>query len=151
MRGLSVTDQFMLQRRRKWSVTDFLGLSYRTGAWELFAEGSVNHNNSLVRGTTVNTLMYDGRETVVGSSQHNAYPGTTGVVKAGFSYAGGAQSFGAYYRFNPECGDFSNTGTEWLDSAPALRREIGRRTRAHSHLVSLYYENRFAEIGRAHV
>lgn len=145
VRGLSVTDQFRLQRRRKWSVTDFLGLSYRTGAWELFAEGSVNHNNSLVRGTTVNTLLYDRRETVVGSSQHNAYPGTTGVVKAGFSYAGGAQSFGAYYRFNPECGDFSNTGAEWLDGNPALRREIGRRTRAHSHLVSLYYENRFAE------
>lgn len=145
VRGLSLTDQFQLDRRRRWSVMDYLGLSYRTGGWELFLNGSVNHNNSRAKGSTVNTLVYEGRETVVGSSQNNAYPTTAGSVKAGFNYAHGLQSFGAYYRFNPERGDFTNTGTEWLDGDPAIRRDIDRRIRAHSHLVSAYYENKFAD------
>ena len=54
--GLSVTDQFQLQRRRKWSVMDYLSLSYRADAWEFFVNGTINHNNSLNRGTTTNTL-----------------------------------------------------------------------------------------------
>ena len=145
MPGLSVSDQFQLERRRRWSVMDFLNLSYRTGRWELFAEGTINRNNSLAKGSTVNTLMYDGRETTVGSTQHNSFPTTAGVVKAGLNYAAGAQSLGAYYRFNPERGDFNNTGTEWLDNEPALRREIDKRVSAHSHLASLYYENTFAD------
>lgn len=143
--GLSFTDQFQLQRRRKWSVTDYLGVSYRTGGWEVFVDGSVNHNNSLAKGSTTNTLMYAGRETVVGSSQHNSYPTTTGVVKAGFNYAAGAQTFGAYYRYNPERGDFNNTGTEWTDNNPVIRRDIDKRIRSRSHLASVYYENVFAD------
>lgn len=145
VQGLSLTDQFQLQRRRKWSVMDYLGLSYRFGDWELFVNGTINRNNSLAKGTTTNTLVYDGKETVVGSSQHNSYPTTTGVVKGGFNYSHGSQSFGAYYRYNPERGDFNNTGSEWLnDNAPILR-DIDKRIRAHSHLASLYYENTFAD------
>ncbi len=143
--GLSLTDQFQLQRRRKWSVTDYLGLSYRAGGLELFANGTVNHNNSLAKGSTTNTLMYDGRETVVGSSQHNSYPTTVGVIKVGFNYAAGEQSVGAYYRFNPERGDFTNSGSEWLDSEPAINRLIDKHVRSRSHLVSMYYENKFAD------
>lgn len=143
--GLSVTDRFELQRRRKWSVMDYLSLSYRAGNLEFFADGTINRNNSLAKGVTTNTLVYDGRVTTVGSSQNSLYPTTTGVVKAGFNYSDGPQSFGAYYRYNPECGDFNNAGSEWLDDNPATSREIDKHIRAHSHLASLYYENTFAE------
>lgn len=144
VQGLSFTDQFQLQRRRKWSVMDYLSLSYRTGYWEFFTNGTINHNNSLTKGVTTNTLVYEGKETVVGSSQHNSYPTTTGVVKAGFNYANVSQSFGAYYRYNPERGDFNNTGNEWLNDNLAIGRDIDKRIRAHSHLASLYNENTFA-------
>lgn len=145
VQGLSFTDQFQLQRRRKWSVMNYLSLSYRAGNWEFFANGTINRNNSLAKGVTTNTLFYDGRVTTVGSSQHNSYPTTTGGVKAGFNYANGPQSFGAYYRYNPERGDFNNTGSEWLDGNPAISREIDKHIRAHSHLASIYYENSFAD------
>lgn len=145
VQGLSFTDQFQLQRRRKWSVMDYLSLSYRAGNWEFFTNGTINRNNSLAKGLTTNTLVYDGKKTVVGSSQHNSYPTTTGVVKAGFNYSVGPQSFGAYYRYNPERGDFKNTGNEWLNDNPAISREIDKHIRAHSHLASLYYENTFAD------
>lgn len=143
--GLSVTDQFQLQRRRKWSVMDYLSFSYRADVWEFFVNGTINHNNSLNRGTTTNTLLFNGEKTVVGSSQNSSTPTTVGVIKGGFNYSKGAQSLGAYYRYNPERGDFNNSGTEWIDDNPAVRREIDKRIRAHSHLASLYYENRFAE------
>lgn len=145
VQGLSLTDQFILERRHKWSVLDYLALSYQVGNWEFFANGTINHNNSLAKGLTTNTLVYEGKETVVGSSQHNSYPTTTGVVKAGFNYADGPQSFGAYYRYNPERGDFNNTGSEWLNDNPAISSNIDKHTRSHSHLASLYYENTFAE------
>lgn len=145
VQGLTFTDQFQLQRSRKWSVMDYLSLSYRAGNWEFFANGTVNRNNSLAKGVTTNTLVYNGKETTVGSSQHNSYPTTTGIVKAGFNYATGPQSFGAYYRYNPERGDFNNTGSEWLDDNLAISRKIDKHIRSHSHLASLYYENTFAD------
>lgn len=148
--GLSATNQLQVKRRRKWSVMDDLDLSYRTGNLELFVNGSVNYDNSLAKGTTTNTLTYEGTKTVVGSSQNNSYPTETGVVKAGFNYAKDSQSAGAYYRYNPEHGDFSNSGTEWIDSNPALRRDIDKLIRAHSHLASVYYENTFANKYRIH-
>lgn len=145
VKGLSLTDQFLLECRRKWSVMDYLALSYRVGNWELFANGTINRYNSLINGETTNTLIYDGKKTVIGSSQHISSPTTTGVVKTGFNYTNGPQSFGAYYRYNPERGDFKNTGSESLNDNPAISSNIDRHTRAHSHLASLYYENRFAE------
>lgn len=145
VKGLSLTDRFLLECRRKWSVLDFLALSYRVGDWEFFANGTINRYNSLTKGVTTNTLDYDGMKTTVGSSQHISRPTTTGVVKAGLNYANGPQSFGAYYRYNPERGDFKNTGSEWLNDDPAISTNIDRHTRAHSHLASLYYENTFAE------
>lgn len=145
VKGLSFTDQFQFQQRRKRSVLDYLALSYRVGNWDFFANGTINHNNSLAKGVTTNTLVYDGRETTVGSSQHNSYLTTTGVVKAGFNYANGPQSFGAYYHYNPERGDFDNTGSEWLNDNPAISREIDKHVHAQNHLASLYYENKYAE------
>lgn len=145
VQGLSLTDQFLIECRRKWSALDYLALSYRVGNWEFFANGTINHNNSLSKGVTTNTLVYDGMKTTVGSSQHISYPTTTGVVKTGFNYANGPQSFGAYYRYNPERGDFKNTGSEWLNDNPAISSNIDKHVRAHSHLASLYYENTFAD------
>ena len=145
VQGLSLTDQFLLECRRKWSVMDYLALSYRIGDWEFFVNGTINHNNSTNKGTTTNTLVYNGEKTIVGSSQNISSPTTVGVIKGGFNYSRGAQSFGAYYRYNPERGDFNNSGSEWLDDNPAFSRVIEKRIRAHSHLASLYYENTFAE------
>lgn len=145
IQGLSLTDQFQLMRRRKWSLTDLLGFNYRAGDWDFFLNGSVNRSNSFIKGTTINALVYDGQKNVVGSQQNNAYPITAGSVKAGFNHAKGTQSWGAYYRYNPERGDFSNDGAEWLDDNRPLLRRIDRRIRAHSHSVSLYYENTFAD------
>lgn len=150
VKGLSLTDQFLIDRRRKWSVLDYLNLSYRVGDWEIFVNGTVNHNNSVAKGSTTNTLVYDGKETIVGSTQHNNYPTITGVIKGGFNYALGPQSFGAYYRYNPERGDFNNSGSEWLDDNPAISSIIDKHVRAHTHLASLYYENTFAEKYRLH-
>ena len=80
------------------------------------------------------------------SQQHYIFKTTTtGTVKGGFNYAKGMQSFGAYYRYNPERGDFNNTGAEWLDSGPVIRRVIDRHIMALSHLASVYYENTFSE------
>ena len=150
VKGLSLTDRFLIERRRKWSVLDYLNLSYRVGDWEIFVNGTVNHNNSVAKGSTTNTLVYDGKETIVGSTQYNNYPTTTGVIKGGFNYSHGPQSFGAYYRYNPERGDFNNSGSEWLDDNPAISSVIDKHVRAHSHLASLYYENTFAGKYRLH-
>ena len=143
--GLSLTNQFHLQRRRRWSVTDYLALSYRVGDWEFFVNGSINRNNTVNKGTTTNSLIYNEAATIVGSSQCNSFPTTTGAVKGGFNHSRGAASFGAYFRYNPERGDFINTGTEWLDTETPIKRNIDRRIRAHNQLASLYYENTLAD------
>lgn len=143
--GLSLTDQLQVQRRRRWSVMDHLGLNYRLGAWDIHLNGTFNHNDNIIKGTTTNMLVHNGKETVAGSSQHNRFLSNTGVVRGGFNYAQGNRSFGAYYRYNPEHGDFTNSGSEWLDNETPLSRIIDKYTRAHSHLVSMYYENTFAD------
>ena len=144
VQGLSLTDVIQLQRSRKWSVMDYLGISYRAGDWEFFLNGTINRNNSQIKGMTINTLVYNGMETVVGSSQNNSYPTTVGVIKGGFNYSHGTQSFGTYYRYNPERADFTNNGAEWLDNSELLLRDIAKQIRSHSHLASLYYENTFS-------
>lgn len=148
--GLSLTENLELQRRRKWSAMDYLSLTYRSGKFEFFANGIINRNNFLIKGTTTNSLIFDGKETLIGSSQHSTYPTTTGIIKAGFNYADASQSFGAYYRYNPERGDFSNSGSEWFNTAPAITRRIDKRINAGCHLVSVYYENTFVNNFRLH-
>lgn len=150
VQGLSITDKMELQRRRKWSFMDYLSLSYRSGNWEIFANGGINPNNSLAKGVTTNTLVYDGKETTIGSSQHNSYPTRIGSVKAGINYTKGNQSLGAYYRYHPERGDFNNKGLEWIDHNQSISREIDKHIRAHSHVASLYYEKTFSERSLLH-
>lgn len=61
--GLSVTDRLQVKARRKWSVMDYLDLNYRSGSWDFFADGSYNHDNSVIKGSTVNSLDYFGQPT----------------------------------------------------------------------------------------
>ncbi len=145
IRGLSLTEQLQVKRRRRWSAVDFLSLNYRTGACDIFASGSYNHDNTLVKGYTINRLDYEGHPSTVGSSQRNLNTADAATLKAGFNYSADSRSFGAYYRFNPEKGDFTNTGNEWLDSEPPLDRDIYRDIKGHSHLVSAYYDDTFSE------
>ena len=145
MQGLSLTDQLQLQRRRQWSVSDNLSLNYRTGDWDIYLNGTFNHNDNVTKGSSTNTLMYDGKATVVGGMQHNRAISNTGTIRSGFNYARGNLSFGAYYRYNPERVDFTNTGHERLDDSAPLSRTIYKDVRAHVHLVSMYYENTFAD------
>ncbi len=142
--GLSFMERGEIVARRKWSANNMLDLNYRSGAWDFFASGVIARNNSLIKGTTTNTLVYDGKETVVGSSQLKGYPSNTGVVKAGFNYSSGEQSLGGYYRYNPERGNFSNIGDEWLDDGPHISRDIYTGIRAGSHRGAIYYDNTFA-------
>ncbi len=143
--GLSVLERGEVTARRKWSANELLDLNYRHGPWDFFFAGTVARNNSLIKGKTINTLVYDGEKTSVGGSQHNSYPATTGTLKGGLNYTSGPHSFGAYYRFNPEKGDFSNHGTEWLNTESPLQHDITRSISSRSHLVSLYWESLFSE------
>lgn len=72
--GLSVSDVVEVRVRRRRSASELLDFSYHSGAWELFGSGSYDHSNSLIKGSTINTLTYDGKPTVVGASMHNVYP-----------------------------------------------------------------------------
>lgn len=87
----------------------------------------------------------------MGSRQDNSYPTTTGSVKFGFNHAKGSRSFGAYYRYNPERGDFANDGAEWLGEDSPLLRRIDRSIRAHTHSAAMYYENTFSDKYLLHI
>ncbi|MCM1356682.1 MAG: outer membrane beta-barrel family protein [Staphylococcus sp.] len=143
--GLSVIDRGEIVRRRKLSANNMLDLNYRIGPWDVFASGLIARNNSLIKGTTTNRLLYEGKETVVGSSQYKKYPSRNGVVKAGVNYSSGTLSFGMYYRYNPEKGHFSNIGDEWLGDGPRVNRDIYTGIRSHNHRWSMYYDNTFSE------
>ena len=141
--GLSLLDRGEVVARRKWSANNMLDLNYRTGKWDIFMSGIIARNNSLIKGSTTNTLIFDNKETTIGSSQHKNYPSDNGVIKAGVNYSSGNQSFGGYYRYNPERGHFSNAGDEWIDDQPVIKRNIHSGIRAHSHSASAYYDNTF--------
>lgn len=150
VQGLSFNDQLQLQQRNKFSVMELLGINYRIGNWDLFFNGVINRNNFSSKGTTTNSFFYDDKKTIIGSYQNNAYPTTTGVVKTGVNYNRGDLSLGAYYRYNPEKGNFTNFGSEWLDDNSAINRNIDKRIKAHNNLVSVYYENLFDDRYRLH-
>lgn len=150
IRGLSLTDQLQLKRQRRWSAVNFLSLNYRLSDWDIFASASLNHNNTLNKGYTLNSLDYEGKPCTLGSSQHNLNKARASTIKAGLNYAKDKLSFGAYYRFNPEKGDFTNKGAEWLDQEPPLDRDIHRDIRGRSHLISAYYDNTFNDSYHLH-
>lgn len=143
--GLSLLERAEGVARRKFSANNLLELNYRIGNWDIFLSGLIARNNSLIKGSTTNTLTYKGKETIIGSSQHKTFPTTTGVAKAGFNYSDGTQSFGGYYRYSPERGHFNNIGEEWFENEPRIRRDIYTGIRAHSHRGSVYYDNTFAD------
>ncbi len=144
LNGLSIIDRGEATARRRWSANNMLDLNYRTGPWDIFASGLIACNNSLIVGSTTNTLVYNGKETIVGSSQRKDYPSTTGVIKAGVNYSSGELSFGGYYRYNPERGHFNNIGEEWIDNEPRIRRDIYSGSRSRSHRASIYFDNRLS-------
>lgn len=74
IKGLSILERAEVQMRRKWSVNDLLDVNYRAGDWDMFASATAALNNSLIEGATVNTLVYQGKETEIGSTQKNRYP-----------------------------------------------------------------------------
>lgn len=145
LQGLSLTDRARIQKRRQWSAYDMLDINYRSGVFDIFATGTIARNNDRIKGTTVNRLTYLDRLTTIGSSQDKESPATVGTLKAGVNYADAARSAGAYYRYNPEHGDFSNNGSEWFDDDTPIARTINRTIRSHSHLVSAYYDDTFHE------
>lgn len=145
VQGLSVTNQTDIRRYHDWSAMDYLSTNYNTGDWELFASGVLNKNNSWNQGTTTETLIYNGKQITIRSTHDNSYPTTTSVAKGGVNYNKDALSFGAYYSFNPERGDFINIGSEWCDMEIPLTRNIERTVRSQGHRVAAYFENRFAE------
>lgn len=143
--GLSLTERVEVTARRRWSANDLLDLNYRFGHWDIFMSGTVARNNSLIKGKTTNILEYKGEKTEIGSSQHNTYPSTNGTLKGGFNYSDDSMSFGGYYRFNPERGDYTNTGSEWINSAPPILRNIYRSIQGRSHYASIYFDDTFSE------
>lgn len=145
LEGLSMTERGEVTARRRWSANDMLDLNYRSGAIDVFATVTIARNNSLTTGSTINTLDYQSKTTIIGSSQHNILPSVNGTIKGGINYASGNCSLGAYYRFNPERGNFKNTGSEWLDNETPLNRLITRNIHARNHLVSAYYDDTFAD------
>lgn len=142
--GLSFTDRGQVAATRRWSASNVVDLNYRRGEWEIFASGLIARNNSLIKGITENTLIHDGKKTVIGSSQHKEYPTTTGVVKGGFNCSSDAGSFGAYYRYNPERGHFNNFGSEWMNDDTPVDRNIHADIKGATHRGSAYYDNTFA-------
>lgn len=138
--GLSVTDRASVQKKRQWSAVNMLDLNYHAGQWDFFATATAARHNNLIKGTTVNTLIHEGEPVEIGSSQHNSSPSTTYTLKAGANFTGEKLSAGAYYRFNPERGRFSNLGSEWISGENALTRHILRRIDARSHMASAYFD-----------
>lgn len=149
--GLSLLERAEGVVRRKLSANNLIDLNYRTGTWDFFLSGLIARNNNCITGITTNSLSYCGQPTVIGSSQRKSYPSTVGVVKGGFNHASATRSFGGYYRFNPERGDFSNHGAEWYDDNPEVRLDIDRMNTAHSHRFSAYYDDTFSGHYHLHI
>lgn len=145
VQGLSVSNEAETRVRRKWSVNDMLDFSYHSKKWELFGTGYYDHDNSLIKGSTLNRLVYEGKPIETGTTFHSSYPENSAMGKIGFNFAEGNQSLGAYYRFTHSHTDPLNTGTEWMESETPLSRRISGEGNMRNNLVSLYYDNTFAD------
>ena len=143
--GLSLTERAEASFLRKISANDMLDLNYHLGKWDIFLNGGVNHNDIVIKGNTTNSFTFEGKPTLIGSSQYNRCPATVGGVTPGFNYSNDDISFGGYYRFNPEHGNFENNGSEWMNDDKHIHRIIKREINAHSHLAALYYDQTISE------
>lgn len=148
--GVSLTARAEGKARRRLTGNGMADINCRNGALDVFMTLTAARNNSLIKGTSTNSLVYEGKPTVVGSRQNKEFPSVNGTAKAGFNYGGDRLSAGAYYRFNPERGDFANRGSEWVDDSEPVARDLYNRIRAHSHLVSAYCDFRPSETFRIH-
>ena len=131
LKGVSVIDMAEVKRSRKWSANDALNLSYHGRNFEIFGSGTFAHNNSEIKGRTINRFEYQGKPMVIGSRQDNTYPGNNGSGKLGFNISTGNHNFGAYYRYSKEHGDFSNHGFEWIDDEDPLKLTITQEISSH--------------------
>lgn len=145
VRGLSVRDEVNADWRRRTSVNDVLDMSWHGSKLELFATGAYAHNNSLIKGLTVNRWVHQGKQMTVGSTQRNNYPVNIGQGKVGFNYVSGVHSFGGYYRYLSEHADYSNHGSEWVDGEEPVIRNIDWEIVGRSHLASVYYDCRLSK------
>lgn len=145
VQSLSASNEVEARVKRKWSVTDLLDFSYHAGKWELFGTGYYDHDNSIIKGSTINHLTYKGKPTSVGTTFNSSYPENSTFGKLGFNFSEDNQSLGAYYRFSYTHSDPFNHGTEWIDSESPLTRNIASEGNTRNHLVSLYYDNTFAD------
>lgn len=143
--GFSFTDRSEVKFRRKVSVMDMLDVNYRTGAWDFFASGKYNHSRSVVKGSTTNSLIYDGVPTMIGTTQIRNYPADTWSAEPGFNYFRDALSFGGIYHYSRENSDFTNLGSEWLNDATPVRRQLAIGTHSYYHRGSVYFENTFSD------
>ena len=149
--GLSLDDELQGKAARSLTGYEMLNLRYFfRSSTELFATGLAAHNNSVMRGATVNSLDYEGQPTVVGSSQSIRRPSNNLSAKFGFNQTFGSLSFGAWYRVLREDGHFSNHGSEWLDDNPLIERNITKRISGTNHYSQYYLDKSFASGGRIH-
>lgn len=145
VQGLSVSDEVETRVRRKWSVNDMLDLSYHTGKWELFGSGYYDHDNRMIKGSTIKKLIYEDKPAEIGSTFNNTYPENSAIGKAGFTFSEGKQSLGAYYRFRYSHSTLLNNGTEWMNEETPIAHRISGKGDMRNHLVSLYYDNTFSD------
>lgn len=149
--GLSLDDELQGKAARSLTGYEILNLRYFfRSSTELFATGLAAHNNSVMRGATVNSLDYEGQPTVVGSSQSIRRPSNNLSAKFGFNQTFGSLSFGAWYKVLREDGHFSNQGSEWLDDNPLIERNITKRISGTNHYSQYYLDKSFASGGRIH-
>ena len=149
--GLSLDDELQGKAARSLTGYEILNLRYFfRSSTELFATGLAAHNNSVMRGATVNSLDYEGQPTVVGSSQSIRRPSNNLSAKFGFNQTFGSLSFGAWYKVLREDGHFSNHGSEWLDDNPLIERNITKRISGTNHYSQYYLDKSFASGGRIH-
>ena len=149
--GLSLDDELQGKAARSLTGYEMLNLRYFfRSSTELFATGLAAHNNSVMRGATVNSLDYEGQPTVVGSSQSIRRPSNNLSAKFGFNQTFGSLSFGAWYKVLREDGHFSNHGSEWLDDNPLIERNITKRISGTNHYSQYYLDKSFASGGRIH-
>ena len=146
--GLSISNEIETRIRRKWSMNDMLDFSYHSAKLELFGTGYCDHDNSLIKGSTINRLTYEAIPTEIGTTFSSKYAENNAMGKIGFNFSEGNQSFGAYYRFMYSHTNPLNIGTEWMNSESLLSRKISSEGNMRNHLISIYYDNMF--VGNKH-
>lgn len=143
VKGISLSNEAEIKARRKWSANNMLDISYHSDRWELFGTGYYDHDNSVIKGSTLNNLTYAGKPIETGTTFHNSFPENSVLGKLGFNYSEKSQFLGAYYRFAYSHTDPVNKGTEWINSEPPISRTISNEGDVRSHLISFYYDNTF--------